>query len=152
MQQTSESTAPGGDADRTAGGTGPWSRPVVVQVPADRNYVVLIRSAVSHLGARLGFTMAEISDLRLAVDEACGLLLLPDGFRLRGDDLECRFEDDGDGGLHVRVSAEAEAGSGPDTEGFGWNVLDALVDRLRWSYDSGRVRIELTKRSAAKGD
>lgn len=151
MQQTSESTAPGGDADR-AGGRGPQGRPVVVQVPADKTYVVLIRSAVSHLGARLGFTMAEISDLRLAVDEACGLLLLPDGFRLQGDDLECRFQDDGEGGLQVLVSAEAEAGAEPDTEGFGWNVLGALVDRLRWSYDSGRVRIELTKRSGAKDD
>lgn len=127
---------------------GEGSIPVVVSVPADKTYVVLIRSAISHLGARLGFTVAEITDLRLAVDEACGLLLAPDeGLLVTGASLRCRFEEMADG-LRVTVSAAVTADSHPDTEGFGWSVLSALVDGLTWSMLDGTGYVELVKRPA----
>ncbi|MCI0688782.1 MAG: ATP-binding protein [Sporichthyaceae bacterium] len=121
------------------------ARAVVVSVPADKTYVALIRSAASHLGARVDLTMQDLTDLRLAVDEACGLLLLPGGFETTGADLECRFAEYPDR-LVVTVSAEADQ-SAPDVEGFGWNVLAALVDELRWSYVDGRAEVELIKRT-----
>jgi serine/threonine-protein kinase RsbW len=49
--------------------------PVVLIIPADRQYAALVRAVAGHLGARTGLTVTEISDLRLAVDEACGLLV-----------------------------------------------------------------------------
>lgn len=141
-QNTVPQTPP--DPDRV-----PKAVPVVLSVPADKTYVVLIRSTASHLGARLGFTVAEISDLRLAVDEACGLLLIPEGFELTGDELECRFTE-ADGELRFVVSALANQGAAPDTGGFGWSVLAALVDGLVWSYDHGRMHVELVKRHVSK--
>jgi serine/threonine-protein kinase RsbW len=124
------------------------SVPVVVSVPADKTYVVLIRSAVSHLGARLGFTVAEITDLRLAVDEACGLLLASDdGPLVTGASLRCQFEEMGDA-LRVTVSADVTQHARPDTEGFGWSVLSALVDSLSWSMLDGTGHVELVKRPA----
>src|ERR1700730_4015500 len=81
--------------------------PVVIGVPADKTYVALIRSATAHLGARAGLSVVEITDLRLAVDEACGLLLPSydhGGLGATGGDLECRLTDY-DGGLRVLVSA-----------------------------------------------
>src|SRR5260370_23471417 len=66
----------------------------VISGPADKTYVALIRSATAHLGARVGFSVVEITDLRLAVDEACGLLLSPHehgGLAAGGGELECRL-------------------------------------------------------------
>ncbi|HEX2497295.1 MAG: ATP-binding protein [Actinomycetes bacterium] len=133
--------------EATGGPAGLAGSPVRVIVPADKTYVALVRSAASHLGARLGLTMQELTDLRLAVDEACGLLLLPGEFDTTGAELHCRFDEYPDR-LAVTVSAEASE-SAPDVDGFGWNVLSALVDELRWSYQDGWARVELVKRATA---
>src|SRR6266568_2831262 len=84
----------------------PPGPPVLLVIPASKDYVVLVRSAVGHLGARIGLTMEELGDLRLAVDEACALLLLPDEFGVTGAVLECLFTETGDG-LDIAVSARA---------------------------------------------
>lgn len=129
-------------ADRTMP---PGAASVVLTVPAHRDYITIVRSAVAQLGAGFGFTIEEIGDLRLAVDEACNLLV---GYRPAGlapSDLECRAQVLGDV-LRVTVIASAEAAEPPDTEGFGWNILTALVDTLAWEQDRDTVRVELEKR------
>jgi serine/threonine-protein kinase RsbW len=126
--------------------------PVVISVPADKTYVALIRSATAHLGARAGFSVVEITDLRLAVDEACGLLLSPHdhgGLGATGGELECRLTDY-DGGLRVLVSTADTTDRSPDQEGFGWHLLSGLVDRLHWSREGGRAQVELVKYPAAR--
>jgi serine/threonine-protein kinase RsbW len=126
---------------------GDGSVPVTLRIPADRDYVVLVRSAAGHLGARAGFSMAEMQDWRLAVDEACGLLLLPDEVDATGEELECVFRLGADG-VAVTVAAEARPGSKPQVGGFGWSLLAALVDGLRWAEEDGRVRVDIVKRAA----
>ena len=126
---------------------GDGSVPVTLRIPADRDYVVLVRSAAGHLGARAGFSMAEMQDWRLAVDEACGLLLLPDEVDATGEELECVFRLGADG-VAVTVAAEARPGSKPQVGGFGWTLLAALVDGLRWAEEDGRVRVDIVKRAA----
>lgn len=82
---------------------------VLIRVPAHKDYIVVVRSALAQLGARLGYTVAEIIDLRLAVDETCGLLIgetPPDG-PPRGD-LECRVRVSR-GTLRIMVCASAAA-------------------------------------------
>jgi serine/threonine-protein kinase RsbW len=128
-------------------GVGAESVPVTLRIPADRDFVVLVRSAAGHLGARAGFSMAEMQDWRLAVDEACGLLLLPDEVDATGEELECVFRLDVDG-VAVTVSAEARPGSKPQVGGFGWSLLAALVDGLNWAEEDGRVRVDIVKRAA----
>jgi serine/threonine-protein kinase RsbW len=124
---------------------------VLIRVPAHRDYIVVVRSAVTQLGARLGYTYAEITDLRLAVDEACCLLV---GSRpaqtVPKDDLECRIEVRA-GVLHVDVTAAAAGVEPPDVEGFGWKVLTALVDSLSWARDGGKARIVLEKHRDVRG-
>ncbi|NUR59840.1 MAG: hypothetical protein HOV87_14390 [Catenulispora sp.] len=131
-------------------GVGAGSVPVTLRIPADRDFVVLVRSAAGHLGARAGFSMAEMQDWRLAVDEACGLLLLPDEVDATGEELECVFRL-GPDGVAVTVSAEARPGSKPQVGGFGWSLLAALVDGLNWAEEDGRVRVDITKRAAQAG-
>jgi serine/threonine-protein kinase RsbW len=121
---------------------------VLIRVPADRGYVVLVRSAAGHLGAQLGYSVPEIMDLRLAVDEACGLFL---GARTphRGlgakADLDCRFSVT-DHGLRFKVSGSAAGVTEPDTGGLGWQVLSALVDAISWGNDGTTASVALEKR------
>ena len=44
-------------------------------MPAEGAYLSVLRTATAGLAARLDFTLDEIEDLRIAVDEACGMLL-----------------------------------------------------------------------------
>jgi serine/threonine-protein kinase RsbW len=125
------------------------SASVRLRVPADKHYVVLVRSAAGHLGARVGFTLADVTDLRLAVDEACAFLLqgVPPDVPETGE-LECRFEETPDG-LRVTVSVEGTRPR-PDTDGLGWQILSALVDTLSWSHDGTTARVDLVKRRTSR--
>ena len=48
---------------------------VELRVPASGAYVSVLRTAAAGLAARLDFTIDDIEDLRIAVDEACAVLL-----------------------------------------------------------------------------
>ena len=50
---------------------------VTVRMPADGAYLSVLRTATAGLAARLDFTLDDIEDLRIAVDEACAMLLEP---------------------------------------------------------------------------
>lgn len=137
---------------------------VLIQVPADADYLAVVRSASAHIATRLGCTLAEVADLRLAVDEACGLLLRhthqdqdQDHDRQPGaddgvgaGDLECRFLLDGSA-LHVVVSRRARHTAPPQSDEFGWTILGALVDDIIWRVEGPTVHVELLKRSRADG-
>ena len=121
---------------------------VLIKVPADKDYVVIVRSTVGHLAAQAGFSLADITDLRLAVDEACALLLAPRGLGSTGvgdGELTCRFGVLPDA-LRVTVSAEAAGIREPDTMDFGWTILSALVDTLSWASDGTTAQVSLEKR------
>ena len=48
---------------------------IVVRIPPDTPHVVLLRAAASALAARLDFTVDRITELQIAVDEACSRLM-----------------------------------------------------------------------------
>ena len=48
---------------------------VSLRVPADGAYVSVLRTMTAGLAARLDFTVDDIEDLRIAVGEACALVL-----------------------------------------------------------------------------
>jgi serine/threonine-protein kinase RsbW len=125
----------------------------VLTVPAHKDYVVIIRSAVAQLAACSGYTVLQVTDLRLAVNEACGLLVAgrPGGRPAVGGIgslgvIECRAEVRGEV-LRVTVTAPAAGGfDAPDTDGLGWNLMTALVDALAWAQDGITARVSLEKR------
>jgi serine/threonine-protein kinase RsbW len=130
---------------------GPPVETVLIRVPADPDYLPVIRSATAHIGTRLGCTLSEVSDLRLAVDEACGLLLrntVPDRSADGAGDLECRFVLD-DPSLRVMLSLRAQNAARPDTDEFGWTILAALVDDVVWRSEGPTVHVEILKHRAA---
>jgi serine/threonine-protein kinase RsbW len=114
---------------------------VEVRVPADGAYVSTLRLTAAALASRCDLTIDDIEDLRLAVDEACALLLPhADGI----DALEARFTLE-PGRLAVETSVVAVSGATLDREGFAWTVLQALASSVDVEHRDTRLRITLTK-------
>ena len=61
---------------------------VELRLPADSAYVSVLRTTTAGLAARLDFPIDDIEDLRIAVGEACALVL-PEA--QPGSDLTCAF-------------------------------------------------------------
>jgi serine/threonine-protein kinase RsbW len=126
-----------------AGATGTVAGDVVVlTIPAAGAYLSVLRTATAGLAARLDFTLDEIEDLRIAVDEACGMLL--PGAR-PGTELRCAFSLDADR-IGVEVSVPAGSTTPPSRETFAWTVLSALAGEVDADDSNGRVAIRLVKR------
>jgi serine/threonine-protein kinase RsbW len=117
---------------------------VELRVPADSAYVAVLRTTTAGLAARLDFTLDDIEDLRIAVGEACAIVLE----QARDDgDLHASF-DLGSGELTVTVSADADQASEPDRDGFGWQVLTALTTQATAEVTPAGVGITLSMKSA----
>ncbi len=102
----------------------------------------MVRTACSGLGARLDLTLDEIEDLRIAVDEACALVLGPAGAQRRSSArLLARFT--------LGRSALSIAVHGPSTDlprddNFAWTVLQALAGDVSSGQDDSGAWIRLT--------
>ncbi len=130
------SSGPPGGADHLG--------PDVVELvlPADPVYLGVVRTACAGLGARLDLTLDEIEDLRIAVDEACTLVLptnrsVPDAaVRLRATFSVSQ------GALAVRVQ-----GPNPDLPvetSYAWAVLEALAGDVSSGVEAGGSWISLS--------
>jgi serine/threonine-protein kinase RsbW len=121
---------------------------VELRLPADPAYLSVLRTATAGLAARLDFTLDEIEDLRIAVDEACAMLL-PDV--VDSGTLTCTFEMLEDA-LRITVAAPTHEGHEPERGTFAWTVLTALAGEVESGTDAeGRVTVRLHKRRGAAG-
>lgn len=115
---------------------------VELRLPADGAYLSVLRTATAGLAARLDFTLDEIEDLRIAVDEACALLLpdaVPDAH------LNCSFTLSR-GSLAVTVSVPSRTGRVPRRNTFAWTVLTALAGEVdATTGEDGLVSVTLRK-------
>jgi len=117
-------------------------RMAALTMPADKDYLALARLATMHVAGLLGLPVGRVGDLRLAVNEACALLLnAPSGPGAAGRGaLELSFERCPD---HLRVTVRGPAPTAPqDPEDIGWLVLRALVDEV--SMEIAGVTASLT--------
>ena len=118
---------------------------VVLRLPAAGAYLSVLRTATASLASRLDFTIDDIEDLRIAVDEACAMLLTQ---AISGADLECRFELTEDA-IDVAVSVLTLDGQEPSRDTFAWTVLTALAGEVDSTVDADdRVVLTLRKRRA----
>jgi serine/threonine-protein kinase RsbW len=118
---------------------------VVITLPADSAYLSVLRTATAGLAARLDFTIDEIEDLRIAVDEACAMLL-PQA--VPGADITCEFRLE-DASIRVGVSVLTVDGEEPSRDTFAWTVLSALAGDVDSSADDDkRITITLRKRGS----
>jgi serine/threonine-protein kinase RsbW len=122
---------------------------VDLEVPAAPAYISVVRTATAGLAARVDITMDRIEDLRIAVDEACTLLIRPQDHLHPDGALRCRFTLQ-PGSLTVEVNGPRT--DLPPSGAVAWSVLSALVDIISWGQDEpapdrdGRTWLRLTVR------
>lgn len=114
-----------------------------LRVPAEPVSVPVVRTAVASLAARLDFTLDRLEDLRLAVDEACALVVAD---AAAGSSLLVSMSQDSDD-LLVDVSRTGTPAARPAEDSFAWLVLSALVDEARTVVD-GDGSLHLLLRSS----
>ena len=112
---------------------------VTLRLPAAGAYLSVLRTATASLASRLDFTIDDIEDFRIAVDEACAMLLAQ---AVPGAELECSFELTSDA-IAVAVTVPTLEGELPARDTFAWTVLSALAGEVDSSVDADR-RVTLT--------
>lgn len=121
---------------------------IEMSVPAGGEYLSVLRTAAAGLAARLNFTLDEIEDLRIAVDEACSMLLAQANPRSR---LDCRFRLS-ENNITFRASVRADRPTLPSKDGFAWTVLTALASAVDVRVSEPDVlTIELSRARPAHG-
>jgi serine/threonine-protein kinase RsbW len=115
---------------------------VSVRVPAAAAYLSVLRTTTASLAARLDFTLDEIEDLRIAVDEASCLLLVG---AVEGAELTSVFAMSADS-IQISVSTMTDHGHTPSRDSFAWTVLSALAGEVdAWTEADGKQTISLIK-------
>jgi serine/threonine-protein kinase RsbW len=123
---------------------------VELTVPAESAYLAVVRTATAGLAARLGYSLDEIEDLRIAVDEGCVMLLGLPAPRAVEATLTCSFSVMSDG-LEVTVSAPvSDRAMLPPEHSFAWQVLTAHVTTVSGKAGGGLASIALTKRRSGR--
>jgi serine/threonine-protein kinase RsbW len=112
-----------------------------LRLPADSAYLAVLRTATAGLAARINFTLDDIEDLRIAVDEACAILL-PQA--RAASDLECRFWL-GQATMTVSVGATCDNPRRPAEQGFAWRVLSALTTHVQSDVEHDRLTLTLSR-------
>ena len=114
---------------------------LLLDVPASSGFLPVLRTATAGLATRLSFGIDAIEDIRVAVDEAAGLLLhaTPD----ENTTLRCRFDVTSED-LVISIGA-AGAGELPARHSFDWRVLDALAGSVTTDVTDGVTTVRLTQ-------
>lgn len=119
--------------------------PVRLEVPASQVWAPLVRLAASGVAHVAGFSMAEIEELRVAVDELFALLV---GDDVSEEPIELRFVVDGESvGMQAARRSTPEP---PAVSSVVAGLLDATTDQwdLQWdlSEAGGQRLVTLSKR------
>jgi serine/threonine-protein kinase RsbW len=117
---------------------------VSLRVPADGAYVSVLRTMTAGLAARLDFTVDDIEDLRIAVGEACALVL-PEA--VPGADLVADFRLT-PGTLTISVSVPTAGARTADPDSFAWQVLSTLTSSAGAAGDQSHFEVTFTTESS----
>ncbi len=131
-----------GDATVPAHSAPPGPDVVELELPADPVYLGVVRTACAGLGARLDLTLDEIEDLRIAVDEAC-TLVLPPGRAPHHNAVRLRATFSvSESSLAVRVQGPNPLLPGDSS--YAWAVLEALAGDVDSGVEASGSWISLT--------
>jgi len=120
---------------------------VELRLPADGVYVSVVRTTTAGLAARLDFLIDDIEDLRIAVGEACAMVLPEADLE---SDLVCSYYLS-PGTLTVRVAVTASNPAGPEYDSFAWQVLSTMATRAEADASGGQFSVALTMESGVPG-
>jgi serine/threonine-protein kinase RsbW len=113
---------------------------VHLALPATTAYVGVARSLAAGMATRLDLDLDHVEDLRLAISEACAVLL-PEAAPAAPLDLVVEV---GEAGLVVTLSVPTSGTpTPPGPDSFAWTVLRALADEVDSAHVDGRTSIRL---------
>lgn len=120
---------------------------VRISIPASPAYLQVVRLMAAGLASRLGFTIDEIEDLKIGVDELCAYLT---GTQGRDGSLDITFEV-GDGVLVISAAGDLAPGQKVRTEltEFSQMILSTVVDEARLEQADGVPVFSLRKSKAS---
>ena len=122
---------------------------VRVVVPAAPPFVRLVRLAAADVASRVGFSIDEIDDLRIAVDELCFTLTGQDGM---AGSLDVSFQlGDGEVVVHgvARFAEDGRADRVPPPAEISQEILRAVLDDLELDHHAPDPAFRAVKRRAA---
>ncbi|MGY1774029.1 ATP-binding protein [Blastococcus sp. SYSU D00813] len=97
-----------------------------LRVPTTPTQLPAVRAMAGDLAIRMDYDLDSVEDLRLAVDEACATLA---AIGLPEEPLTVVFETTRSG-LHIDAWVPTADGTEVPRDGFGWAVLQTLVDAV----------------------
>lgn len=106
---------------------GVGDRTVEIRVPAMLENLAVLRTLISAVAAFEDLDLDAVSDLRLAVDEACTALIrssLPEAQLVL-------IIDPREDALFVNAAVTSGTGSAIEPGSFSWHVMSSLVDEVR---------------------
>ncbi|MGM1047455.1 serine/threonine-protein kinase RsbW [Paenibacillus uliginis N3/975] len=137
---------------------------ITLNLPANAEYVDIVRLNLYGIASKMGFTYEEIEDMKVAVSEACNNTVLyaygQEGgmvevvyevtseslsitVRDEGESFESDDNADGRGTLHDKELSEVQIG------GLGFYLMEALMDEVSVTNQRGKgTQVILTKRLA----
>jgi len=115
---------------------------VVLRLPAQHAYVSLARLTAAGLAARLGFSVDDIEDVRIAVDELCFILL---GDKGRAGNITLTFSVEG---ARLLVNGELDRpGDTPLVNPLSAQILSAVCESHEIRQADGMLSFEVAHRS-----
>lgn len=116
---------------------------ITLRIPASPIFVQVVRLTAASLASRLGFSIDDIEDLKIAVDELSAYMT---GAQGREGTLEISFRVD-DSRLEIEGVGRFVAGVKVRTEltDFSKQILDTVVDNASLSQVDGLAKFNLSK-------
>ncbi|HYY44351.1 MAG TPA: anti-sigma regulatory factor [Actinomycetota bacterium] len=120
---------------------------VSIKIPAAPAYLQVVRLVAAGLASRLGFTIDEIEDLKIAVDELSAYLTGPQG---RRGTLEIDFTSQ-DGRIQITGCGRFPSNERVRTEltELSQKILETVADEASLEHTDGVPTFRLLKKKAA---
>ena len=123
--------------------------PVELRVRAEADQLPVVRAVAETLAVLSDFTLDDVADVKLVVDEVCSQLIKGS---VTDAELSCLFAVS-DSGIRIVVTSTLVPTSVPKKDSFGWHVLQTLTDTIELRAEdavegeAGRtVAIDVVKR------
>ncbi|WP_133850342.1 ATP-binding protein [Labedaea rhizosphaerae] len=113
---------------------------IEIRLPAEPDQLSLLRTVAGAIAMRADFDLDAIADLKIAVDEACSMLIMQ---AAKGAVLRCTFGTDEDG-IVVQSEVATDGNEPLDDTAFGWHVLSTLTDESSWTRSEAGVCLRLS--------
>lgn len=135
-----------------------------LRIPPQAKYISVARLTAAAVAAHQAFSYDEIEDLKVAVSEACNLLIASS--RGSGPPLALRFVEEDDAldiriegsGVKPRVlfsgpgAAGQDGEAGEDRRGLGVFLMQCLVDEVHGPDGDGGIALRLRKKQRENPD